>query len=233
VSGPPDESLGDRGSEPADAGPVIGEARWHMAGAVLAVAFLTLLLPSELRLGPRWLLPLFEGALLVALIVGDPGRISRRSSVLRGFSIALVAVLIAQSLWSTFRLIDELIVGGPHTNKAGPLLAAAAIVWVSNNIAFALLYWELDGGGAAARAYGLPDHPGLAFPQQLNPDIAPANWRPRFIDYLYLAFTNATAFSPTDAMPLAPWAKIAMTAQASISLAVLGLVVARAANELK
>jgi hypothetical protein len=233
VSGPPDESLGDRGSEPADAGPVIGEARWHMAGAVLAVAFLTLLLPSELRLGPRWLLPLFEGALLVALIVGDPGRISRRSSVLRGFSIALVAVLIAQSLWSTFRLIDELIVGGPHTNKAGPLLAAAAIVWVSNNIAFALLYWELDGGGAAARAYGLPDHPGLAFPQQLNPDIAPANWRPRFIDYLYLAFTNATAFSPTDAMPLAPWAKIAMAAQASISLAVLGLVVARAANELK
>jgi hypothetical protein len=203
-----------------------------MAGAVLAAMLLTLLLPNELRLGPRWLLPLLEGALLVVLIVGDPGRISKRSSVLRGFSIALVTVLIAQSLWSTARLIEELIVGGPHTNEPGPLLAAASIVWVSNNIAFALLYWELDSGGAAERAHALRDHPDLAFPQQMNPDIAPADWRPRFIDYLYLAFTNATAFSPTDAMPLAPWAKIAMAVQAAISLAVLGLVVARAVNVL-
>ena len=179
------------------------------------------------------LLPILEGVLLVALIIGDPGRISKRSSVLRGFSIALVTVLIAQSLWSTARLIDELIVGGPHTNKPGPLLAAAAIVWVSNNSAFSLLYWEFDSGGAAERAHALRDHPDLAFPQQLNPRIAPANWRPRFIDYLYLGFTNATAFSPTDAMPLAPWAKIAMTVQAAISLAILGLVVARAANILQ
>ena len=203
-----------------------------MAGAVLAAMLLTLLLPSELRLGPRWLLPILEGALLVVLIIGDPGRISKRSSVLRGFSIALVTVLIAQSLWSTARLIEELIVGGPHTNKPGPLLAAAGIVWVSNNIAFALLYWELDSGGAAERAHALRDHPDLAFPQQMNPDIAPEDWRPRFIDYPYLAFTNATAFSPTDAMPLAPLAKIAMAVQAAISLAVLGLVVARAVNVL-
>jgi hypothetical protein len=203
-----------------------------MAGAVLAAMLLTLLLPSELRLGPRWMLPILEGVLLVVLIVGDPGRISKRSSVLRGFSIALVTVLIAQSLWSTARLIEELIVGGPHTNKPGPLLAAAGIVWVSNNIAFALLYWELDSGGAAERAHALRDHPDLAFPQQMNPDIAAANWRPRFLDYLYLAFTNATAFSPTDAMPLASWAKMAMAVQAAISLAVLGLVVARAVNVL-
>ena len=134
--------------------------------------------------------------------------------MVRGSSIALVTVLIAQSLWSTARLIEELIVGGPDTNEPGPLLAAAGIVWVSNNIAFALMYWELDGGGAAERAHALRDRPDLAFPQQMNPDIAPANWRPRFIDYLYLAFTNATAFSPTDAMPLVPWARIAMAVQA-------------------
>jgi hypothetical protein len=96
--------------------------------------------------------------------------------------------------------------------------------------AFALLYWELDSGGAAARAHRLPRHADFAFPQQLNPDIAPAGWRPRFIDYLYLGFTNATAFSPTDTMPLAPWAKVAMTVQSLISLAILGLVVARAVN---
>ena len=229
---PPNDGSRDRGIEPDGPDPVLGEARWHMAGAVHAAMLLTLLLPSELRLGPRWLLPILEGALLVVLIIGDPGRISKRSSVLRGFSIALVTVLIAQSLWSTARLIEELIVGGPHTNKPGPLLAAAGIVWVSNNIAFALLYWELDSGGAAERAHALRDHPDLAFPQQMNPDIAPEDWRPRFIDYLYLAFTNATAFSPTDAMPLAPWAKIAMAVQAAISLAVLGLVVARAVNVL-
>ncbi len=99
-----------------------------------------------------------------------------------------------------------------------------------NNIAFALLYWELDGGGAAARAHHLPAHPDFAFPQQLSPRIAPPDWRPRFIDYLYLGFTNATAFSPTDVMPLAPWAKIAMAVQSVISLSVLSLVVARAVN---
>jgi hypothetical protein len=170
---------------------------------------------------------------LLALIVGDPGTINKRSSVLRGLSIALVAVLIAQSLWSTARLIDDIVTGGPHTSSAGALLAAGSIVWASNNIAFALLYWELDGGGAAARAQGLPRHPDLAFPQLIQPDLAPPGWRPRFIDYLYLGFTNATAFSPTDVMPLVPWAKIAMTVQSVISLAILGLVVARAVNVLR
>lgn len=96
---PPSDGSRERGIEPGGPDPVVGEARWHMAGAVLAAMLLTLLLPSELRLGPRWLLPLLEGALLVVLIVGDPGRISKPSTVLRGFSIALVTVLIAQSLW--------------------------------------------------------------------------------------------------------------------------------------
>jgi hypothetical protein len=212
---------------------VIEEARWPMASAVLVAMVLTVLMPDEVRLGPPWLIPLLAGVLLVVLIVGDPGRISRRSSVLRGFSIALVSLLAAEALWSTARLIDQLIEGGPHTSEPGPLLAAGAIVWISNNIAFALLYWELDGGGAAARANELPAHPDLAFPEQLNPQVTPANWRPRFIDYLYLGYTNATAFSPTDVMPLVPWAKIAMIVQSAVSLSILGLVIARAANILK
>ena len=127
-------------------------------------------------------------------------------------------------------LIDHLINGGAETNSASDLLQAGTLVWVSNNIAFALLYWELDGGGAATRAQNPAGHADFGFPQQLNPRIAQPNWRPRFIDYLYLGFTNATAFSPTDVMPLAPWAKIAMTVQSLISLAILGLVVARAVN---
>jgi hypothetical protein len=209
---------------------VVGEARWPMAGAVLAAMILTILLPKELRLGPNWLLPLIEGVLLIAVIVGDPDKITRRSALLRGLSIGLVAVLVLDALWSTGLLIDALIKGGPQTNSASALLSAGAIVWVSNNIAFGLLYWELDSGGAAARAHRLPRHPDFAFPQQLNPDLAPPDWRPRFIDYLYLGFTNAIAFSPTDVMPLAPWAKIAMTVQSMVSLAILGLVIARAVN---
>jgi uncharacterized membrane protein len=209
---------------------VVGEARWPMAGAVLAAMALTILLPDDLRPGPRWLLPGIEGLLLVAVVAGDPGRITRRSRELRALSIVLVSILVFNSLWATVLLIDDLIHGGAETNSASDLLQAGATVWVSNNIAFALLYWELDGGGAAARAHNPVGHADFAFPQQLNPRIADPSWRPRFIDYLYLGFTNATAFSPTDVMPLAPWAKIAMTVQSLISLAILGLVVARAVN---
>jgi hypothetical protein len=209
---------------------VVGEARWPMAGTVVAAIVLTVLLPAEIRLGPRWLLPLIEAVLLVAVIFADPGRLTRRSRELRALSIALVLVLVLGALWATGQLINDLIHGGPETNSASDLLEAGAVVWASNNIAFALLYWELDGGGAAARAHHAADHLDLAFPQQLNPHVASANWQPRFIDYLYLGFTNATAFSPTDVMPLVPWGKITMAVQAVISLAILGLVVARAVN---
>jgi hypothetical protein len=203
-----------------------------MVVAVAAAMVLTLLLPDDLRLGLNWVLPVVEGVLLVVLIVGDPGEITRRSRALRGVGIALVALLGASALVATGLLIESLVTGGPETDSATELLQAAAIVWISNNIAFSLLYWELDGGGAAARAHGLPRYPGFAFPQQLNPHVAEPGWRPRFVDYLYVGFTNATAFSPTDAMPLAPWAKIAMAVQATVSLSLLGLVVARAVNVL-
>jgi hypothetical protein len=201
-----------------------------MAAAVIAAMVLTIFLPDSVRAGPAWLLPLIEGVLLVAVIAGDPGRIDRRSRELRVLSVVLVAVLVFGALWSTVVLIDDLIHGGTETNSASDLLEAGSIVWVSNNIAFALLFWELDGGGAAVRAYRPPSAADFAFPQQLNPHLGLTRWRPHFVDYLYLGFTNATAFSPTDVMPLAPWAKIAMTVQSVISLAILGLVIARAVN---
>jgi uncharacterized membrane protein len=210
---------------------VAGEARWPMAGAVVAAIVLTLLLPTGVRPGPQWLLPAIEVVLLIAVIAGDPGKIDRRSQRLRTLSIGLVTVLVVGALWSTVRLIDQLIHGGGETNSATDLLAAGSLVWLANIIAFALLYWELDGGGAAERAHG-QTRIDLAFPQQMNPQIVPPGWRPQFIDYLYLGFTNAMAFSPTDVMPLAPWGKIAMTFQSLVSLAILGLVIARAVNVL-
>jgi hypothetical protein len=229
---PDDAPTGVRAPEQAGATVVAGEARWPMAGAVLTAMVLTVLQPDEVRAGPNWLLPVIEGALLAAVIVGDPGKIDRRSTQLRALSIVLVSVLVFGALWATGQLVDDLIHGGAATNSASELLEAGSVVWLSTIIAFALLYWELDAGGAAARAHGLPMHADFAFPQQLNPEIAPPDWRPRFVDYLYLAYTNATAFSPTDAMPLASWAKITMVAQSLISIVILALVIARAVNVL-
>jgi hypothetical protein len=199
-----------------------------MVGAVLAAIALTALMPDQVRLGPRWLLPVIEGLLLVVLVAGDPGTIDRRSRSLRAISIGLVGVLVFGALWSTGLLVEDLIDGGPTTNSAGALLQAGGAVWLSTVIAFALLYWELDSGGAAARAHRLPRYPDLAFPQHNNPDLAPPGWRPRFVDYLYLGITNALAFSPTDVMPMVPWAKVAMAVQSLISMGILALVVANA-----
>ena len=141
---------------------------------------------------------MIEAVLLVVLIVGDPGSINRRSRALRAVGIALVAALGLSAIGATGFLIDSIFTGGPETDSATELLKAGAIVWISNNIAFALVYWELDSGGTAARAHGLPPYPDLAFPQRLNPHVVAPGWRPRVIDYLYLGFTNATALSPTD-----------------------------------
>ena len=210
---------------------VVAESRWPMVVALLVTLVLTLLLPDAMRLGPRLLIPAIEIGLLIAMVIGDPGRIDRTNRWLRWLSLSLVTVLIAQALWATGKLVYVLIEGtNPAVNDAYDLLAAGGIVWATNNIAFAFLYWDLDSGGSAARAHFLPQYPDFAFPQQLSPEVAPPDWRPTFVDYLYLGFTNATAFSPTDAMPLAPWAKIAMTIQSILSLAILGLVIARAAN---
>jgi uncharacterized membrane protein len=231
-----DDEARDDADEPVDerfdVEQPIGEARWPMAGAVVAAMVLTILLPSEIRILPVWVSPTVEGVLLIALVIGDPGAIDRRSQGLRALSIALVSLLVLSTMITTVRLIDALIHGSSATNSANELLRVGGIVFASTIIAFALLFWELDGGGAAARAHRLPKYPDFAFPQQINPDLAPPNWRPRFFDYLYLGFTNAMAFSPTDVMPLAVWAKLLMAIQSSISLLLLGLVIARAVNVL-
>jgi uncharacterized membrane protein len=200
-----------------------------MAVAVVAAVVLTGCLPSSIRPESRWLLAII-GLVLIGLIVADPGRIDRSTRLVRMLSRLLLSLLAVSAIVSTAMLVHVLVVGGELTHSATRLLLAANAVWISNNIVFALLYWELDGGGSVARALHPPKYPGLAFPQQMNPHLAPPGWRPMFIDYLYLGFTNALAFSPTDVMPLVPWAKITMALQSLISLAILGLVVARAVN---
>jgi uncharacterized membrane protein len=199
---------------------------------VVAVA-LTISLPLRFSWGPSWVFALIEGMLLVSVIIIDPGRIDRRTRAVRIFNIGLVAILVAKAAGITVRLIVDLIRGGPETNSAVLLLRVGFVVWLLIIVSFAFLYRVFDGGGPEARALCSSPFPDLAFPEQLNPRVAPPGWRPEFFDYLYLGFTNATAFSPTDVMPLKHWAKLAMAVQATASLVLLGLVIARAVNILK
>jgi hypothetical protein len=106
-------------------------------------------------------------------------------------------------------------------------------IYLTNIIAFALWYWELDRGGPAARSHGIECYPDFLFPQMSSPDMAPPDWEPTFVDYLYLSITNATAFSPTDVLPLTRPAKAAMGLQSTVALATVALVISRAINVLK
>jgi hypothetical protein len=146
-------------------------------------------------------------------------------------SVILVCILVAASLWATVLLVYDVIKGVGVTNSPRPLLATGALVWLDNNVAFALLYWLIDGGGPLARSRQQTPID-LAFTQHMSPELAPPGWRRVFLDYLHLGVTNATAFSPTDVMPLTHRVKYAMLLQSSVALA-LGLIVARAVNTFK
>jgi uncharacterized membrane protein len=205
-----------------------GETRWPAAFAVLVAIVLQLLLPENLAFVPNWLLPVVELLLLVVLLAANPVRVNRESRILRGLGITLVAVASLATAWSAARLVYVLVYGG--FRDAGTLLFNGAAIWLTNVIVFALWYWEGDRGGSAARANGREDYPDFLFPQMTMPEMAHRDWEPHFMDYLYLSFTNATAFSPTDTMPLSRWAKFTMMAQAAVSLLTVALVVARAVN---
>jgi hypothetical protein len=222
-------------AHPAD-GPAaggIGESRWPPAAALLAFMALNVglrvWLPGEAAVRLPWLLPAIEGVLLVLLLVGHPGSLAAQRRWLRPIAVGLVVVLVAAALWATGFLIYDLIKGVGVTDSPSQLLASGALAWLGNNLAFAFLYWLIDSGGPIARSR--PQSPvDFAFTQHMSPELAPPGWRPVFLDYLHLGFTNATAFSPTDVMPLTHRAKYAMLVQATVALALFGLIVARAVN---
>jgi uncharacterized membrane protein len=195
------------------------------------VAGLHVALPARYRVQPAWLLPAVLLALLVVLIIGDPGRIDRQKTWLRIVTSAVIAVITLANLLAAGRLVVEILTNNKlFANHPGGLLASGAVIWATNVIAFALWYWDLDRGGAAARAAGSTRRPAFLFPEMSNPDFVGENWSPAFVDYLHLSFTTATAFSPTDVSPLKPWAKVMMMSEETISLALGILVVARAVN---
>ncbi len=210
-----------------------GESRWPVLIAMAVAITLPFFMPDKYVPGPNWLLPVVEVVFLVAIAIGDPGRIDRRDRAVRQVRRFFILLLVFGAAWATASLTVDLVHGGPETQSAAALLRAGGIVWVDTVVTFAFLYWELDAGGPGERAHRPTEYPELAFPQQLNPQVRPPGWRPVFLDYLYLGLTNGLAFSPTDVMPLALWAKVAMGVQSVISLLILGLVIARAVNILK
>jgi hypothetical protein len=209
-----------------------GELRWPVALTTAVAIALQVAVPDKLVLvSPSWILPAMQGALLIVLVSANPQRINRESKAMRSLSLGLGALLTLANVWSVARLAIE-ITQGTMGRSPSELLVTGAVIWLTNVVVFGLWYWEFDRGGPVARALNTGNrYPDFQFPQMVSPQaMVPPDWEPAYVDYLYLAFTNAAAFSPTDVMPMSRWAKAAMTVQSLISIVTVALVVSRAVN---
>ncbi len=206
------------------------ESPWPMAATVVAAGVLGICRPDWLGVAPSWALPIVWTVPLVLLLVADRAERGRHAHAARWLSIVVVCMVAMSAVESATALTLDIVMGKGHTATAVELLWVSGIVWGLNIAAFGLVFWEFDGGGPRARASTPKPYLDFSFPQTINPDLAPPGWTPRFFDYLYLGFTNMTAFSPTDVMPLTRRAKAVMAVQAIVSLLILVLVVSRAIN---
>ncbi|HSY15577.1 MAG TPA: hypothetical protein VK816_06290 [Jatrophihabitantaceae bacterium] len=217
---------------PAWLRPTGPENRIPVAVAILAAVALQLGIPDQYGLHPRWLIPALELVFLAVLSIINPIRLSRITTLGKIASLALVASITVDNGFSAGFLDYDIITSRASGDALG-LLASGAAIYLTNIIAFGIWYWELDRGGPFARAAASSPFPDFLFPQMASPEIAPPHWEPRFVDYLYVSFTNVVAFSPTDTMPLSRWAKSLMAGQSLIALSTTALVIARAVNVLK
>ena len=202
-----------------------------MAAAVLVAIILQSTAPENGRLVPWWIVPAIELLLLAVAMIRDPGRIDRRGPGSQRATIALAAAMTIATVVGIAVLIVDIL----DTNlivTANSILGRGAALWVTNVIAFSFWYWIFDRGGPGERAAGSGIAPSFAFPENATPELAPDGWQPRYHDYLYLSFTNSTAFSPTDTLPIQAWAKMAMLAESVLSLITAIMVIARAINGL-
>ena len=224
----------------------LGESPWPPILAVLTAAGLYATLPTRFAASStaafgvvRWVVPTLAVVLLVPLALSSVPRrvpaVLRRTGAFRigrrVASLAVIALMTAANAAAIVLLVHILITG--EKTVARQLLRAAIHMWSMNVLVFALWFWELDSGGPHARCRAEEVKPDFLFPQQATPEIAEPGWRPNFIDYLYVSFTNATAFSPTDTMPLSRWAKMAMLVESTAGLLLAVIVAARAVNILQ
>ena len=204
------------------------EPRWPASVAVAVAIGLQVVLPHRIVLGPVWVLPSLEVALGLAVLVTRTQRQGPESRNVRALAIALIALINVANLVSLGYLVHALVARHPVGGRT--LIFASVPVWLTNIIVFALWYWELDRGGPAARVHATHGAPDFLFPQMDSRGSTRPDWSPTFLDYLYTSFTNVTAFSPTDTMPLSAWAKVLMMVQSLASLLTVGLVISRAVN---
>lgn len=203
-----------------------------MALAVMLVGLAFELLPADFQMIPSlsFIYPMFLAVFLLVLVVGDPGRIDRQRRWLRITTGLMIATITLATAFQAVRLVVGILTQASF-DSAGQLLSIGGIIWVSNVVAYALWYWDLDGGGAAERASrGVSRPSAFVFPEHSLPEVVPAGWYPRFVDYLTLSFNTALAFSPTDVSPIRPWAKLMIISESLTSLALGALVIAYAVN---
>jgi len=218
-----------------------GESFVGAATAIALAIGLQHVLPYRVSSHLRWFFPIAAGVLLVVLVIGHHGRIDRSSPRLRALTLLMLVLMSAANGTAATRLVRDLL-EGEGISEPGELLLAAGAIWLTNVIVFALVFWMFDRGGPAARFLVKGTAPDFLFPQHTAAHIDHADhvdhadhadhveWEPVFFDYFYTSFTNATAFSPTDVMPLSRWAKFAMMVESALSLMLAVLVIARAVN---
>ena len=194
----------------------------------MIVIFLQYALPDELAMGIQHPICITEALLAIVLLALSPKRINKHHLPTRILGLSLTTIMTISNTASAALLIGFLING--DAKDPNHLLLSGASIWLTNIIIFSLWFWDLDRGGPGARAEAKNQHPDFIFPQMSDPGYAPDHWHPNFFDYLYTSFTNASAFSPTDVMPLTRWAKMLMMVQSLTSLLTVGLVVTRAVN---
>lgn len=207
---------------------LIREPRWPAIISVLAIAALYWSLPERLTPGPSWSFPIVIAVLLIPTVAFH---LTGRPTLNSVFGIALLCLITIAIAWSLGALISALL---DKREAPRELLRSAVALWCSNVLVFASWYWRLDAGGPHKRDLR-PSHTDGAFlfPQMTlhrGSKIAPSNWKPGFVDYLFLAFNTSTAFSPTDVPVLSRWAKVLMIVQSCISLGTVAILAARAIN---
>ena len=205
---------------------------WHVQLTVCIALILQVVLPDNFIAGPRYLLPILEALLVVSLFFTTKKQVYVSTVFRKLNSIFLITLIGAANVYALVHLGHLLLVGGKIDNGHSLILTAMNIFF-TNIIIFGLLYWEIDAGGPVRRTADNVRERDFSFPQMQNPELAPVGWLPTFIDYLYVSLTNATAFSPTDTMPLTRQAKLLMGVQSLVSLTTVALVASRAVNILK
>lgn len=196
---------------------------------LIASIVLYLALPRGLQLGPSYVIPVLEVVLVIVVALLRPDQQAAHSAHVRTLAIILIALISLANLASVAFLVNG-IIGTSGFLSGRRLVYSAASIWLTNVLVFGLWFWEMDAGGPARRASGQSTTPDLGFPQTITPSLSDPGWRPSMIDYLYVALTNATAFSPTDTMPLSRLAKSLMSVESLISMLTVTIVAARAIN---